>query len=683
MGVQINKRPIGFVLSTSTTAVSSNIAGSVNFFKATHGLSSGDVIYIRSTVSSYNGYWYVAVTDVNNFNIAKALFSPAVEPFTVAATVTYYRTSSHYWNSVHLPMVYEFITDKWPTNAADTAQSITTFTNYNGYTYIKAGGDIKTTGTASTLEQVKLTGTSVDGVYKIVRWISDTNIVIDLPYSAGNVLSTGFVQYYYSNYAIRVKVYAGLQSGHALEVLNPMELVGDVKLIPNADGIASLNVSEMLKKKIGILENDLLLDGLPNNTDAFCQCYVSYAETYDDSNMYTVSEYTSSYTDDATYVYGLNAMMPFKNQSIGALSDYYTGPFKFLRTFEEPTLFDGKFFDVSYINRIGRGMSMRKELYLNGVFQSRSYEYIAANGIGVYRHEVSRSGTEDRIDITVCQHPTDISGLVSYTNAFNNPVSGGTANWTLGANPTITIAGTSSKALCAAFTAYSGNLYAIHVTVTTSSTSLYCGLLDASGALVSTTTKLNTGLNIATFTPTSDALFFAIFDITGGASTSTITSVDAGSDTDYSETLTINVSDDCSFQDFYLTWLNYLGGFEYWNFTARKQYNIEVTASKTQERNIFSDWPNSYGEFADSINRQTLRKGRHQIKINSQFLTTEQEDAIKLMMVSPLVQLVTSRYDRRTILIEPGTLQVRKDQDKTRTLQFTIVYTDDLPSQKL
>jgi hypothetical protein len=162
-----------------------------------------------------------------------------------------------------------------------------------------------------------------------------------------------------------------------------------------------------------------------------------------------------------------------------------------------------------------------------------------------------------------------------------------------------------------------------------------------------------------------------------------INSVSATTSVTISETKTININEDCANQNFYLTWLNNLGGFDYWNFTARKVYSVDVTGNSLSEKNINTNWPKSYGSFADTIKQQTGRTSNEVIRVSSQFLTVQQEEAIKQILSSPLVQEVTSQRDRRTVIIDPTTYRIRKDQDDLRTISFDLRYTDDIPSQSL
>lgn len=131
----------------------------------------------------------------------------------------------------------------------------------------------------------------------------------------------------------------------------------------------------------------------------------------------------------------------------------------------------------------------------------------------------------------------------------------------------------------------------------------------------------------------------------------------------------------------YLTWLNYLGGFEYWLFTARKDNNIEVVDTGETTQNIFAGWPKSYGAYADTIRKQTHRISREQKIIRSQYLSLDEINALKYIRTSPLVQIVNSRTDRRTVIVDNQSFVIYQDEAKLYNISFTITYTDNIPSQ--
>lgn len=150
-----------------------------------------------------------------------------------------------------------------------------------------------------------------------------------------------------------------------------------------------------------------------------------------------------------------------------------------------------------------------------------------------------------------------------------------------------------------------------------------------------------------------------------------------------SETKEISINCDCSNQTISLTWINYLGGFDHWCFTGESEHAIDITNSGETKTNIFPNWPNSYGEHASTIRKQTFRDSAKRQFIFSQYLTQDQADAIAWIKSSPLVQIINSRQDRRTVIVDTDSFSKYSDGDKTYSISFNISFTDDLPSQRL
>ncbi len=134
---------------------------------------------------------------------------------------------------------------------------------------------------------------------------------------------------------------------------------------------------------------------------------------------------------------------------------------------------------------------------------------------------------------------------------------------------------------------------------------------------------------------------------------------------------------------FYISWLNNLGGFEYWPFFGYKDHILNVEETGVTEKNIFPGWPKSYGAHADTIRKQTFRKTRKQKLIRSQILTKEQAEQLgEMIKSSPLVQIITTRRNRRTVLIDDQSFTVFQERNKLHSLSFTVTYTDEYPSQR-
>lgn len=132
----------------------------------------------------------------------------------------------------------------------------------------------------------------------------------------------------------------------------------------------------------------------------------------------------------------------------------------------------------------------------------------------------------------------------------------------------------------------------------------------------------------------------------------------------------------------YLGWLNNLGGMQYFLFTGRKDYNIDIYEAGTTKENIFPGWPKSYGATADTITKQTFRKSRRQEVVRTHAIDrTRAMELGEQIKSSPVVQIITSKRDRRTVLVDTDSFTLVKEADKMHALTFTITYTNDLPTQ--
>lgn len=132
-----------------------------------------------------------------------------------------------------------------------------------------------------------------------------------------------------------------------------------------------------------------------------------------------------------------------------------------------------------------------------------------------------------------------------------------------------------------------------------------------------------------------------------------------------------------------LTFLNHLGGFEYFLFTASKEFSVLIEETGETTQNILPNWPQSFGQNADTIRKQTYRRSRSEILIRSQYLSLSQLQAITEIRTSPLVQIIYSRNNRRTVIVDSDSFRVYDEKDKTYTISFRMRFTDNLPSQRL
>lgn len=567
MALSVIKRPRGYINST-TSVTGAYTNGSSVVTKVAHGLITGATIFISDNQAS--GFWYVTPLTVDTFNI-REYAGATVYSFIGTGSFTYYASvdvAGHPWNALHLPIVYKLLSTLWPTNSVDTARTVSSYTNDVGYVKLTLSGDIKSDVTELEFVKVTFTG-GTTAIYQILTWYSNSIVTISLPYTGGITFTS--VQYYYVDYHARIRIYGGLVSSHYYGAQKPYELIAELKAVPDSTGVITVNINELLKKKVDILRNDLLKGTLQNNLDAFCQFYIEYAEAYMYSaGGYTLLDYIGGYTTDSVTGYAVNAKLPFKNLHSGYMSDYVYGSqatkLKFLTPSLAPQIF-GNFFDVSFINQIGARLRMKIERYQNGAIIGSIggvvFEDINDYGVGVYRYQVSQSiYLEDRIDLTLQWN--DYSGFVSI-----------------------------------------------------------------------------------------------------------------------SETKTILVDTSCSFAYLDFSWLNSLGGFDYWRFKDLSEYGVDISETTTSEKNIYPTWPRSYGQDGDTIKQETSRSSNQTIVVRAENLTDQQVTDLKNIKLSPLVQIVNSRTDRRTVLIDTDSFVFLKVGSKNQTLTFKCSYTDDLPSQAL
>lgn len=718
MAVTIEKRPIGVVLGTCVSATINqdynSVYATVNY--TSHGLSDGDYVYIQSNVENYNGFWKIEVTNANEFIL---IDNPYVE-WIVDADITYCpQITTHGWSCVHLPIVYELSNTKWPVNSVDTARTISSISDDNGYVNLNLSGSL---GTFEDLSFIKISNSpdsDFDGVYQIIDKLSTSNVTINLSYSSvtASGITGATIQLYYSNYNIVVKVYAGLNSSHVWADQKPYALVATLELIPDSDNKVKFSINEYLMDK-NMVTNNLLLATLPSNIDAWKQFYIEVAEQYDTSDGYTVGTFEGAFASDQSEFegYAVNAKLPFKNIQSGYLSDYVmnNSTAKFLTLFTIPVLFSCTedvpdcYSDISFI--------------LPALPTQQSVSITGGDGS-------------------------------SFANTNN-----GNDDWTLGtATVSFSTAGKSStEAMYKAFGVIAGN-YSFNYNVTYSGTFTATGAvkvgivgLNAAGVVVTAISDVativsgvgNTVSGTATLSPATEivsvgwviqiagtlssgsvAAIVNSFSISAGYThrikeqlylngaiqSTTITQIDAApglfryplepscsydrldvtlmqyteeNAEAISETKQLTIECGCSNQEIRISWLNNLGGFDYWNFTGETEHAIDITNSGETKQNIFPNWPKSYGEHADTIRKQTFRESANRKFVFSQFLTEDEANAIAYIKSSPLVQIVNSRQDRRTVIVDTDSFTKFKDGDKTYQISFNILYTDDIPSQR-
>jgi hypothetical protein len=441
------QRPLGHKLSDtelqgSLTDFVGKVAVTTGF---SHGLETGQYIFIQSNVSEYNGYKYITVSNATQFTFADngpTIDGSVLNVDWVQDAIITYQVSvyDHGVNAVHNPIVYEMYSNVYPTNSQGEIYypaSVVSQSNENGYTRLELSGNIINSDTflydAYALSYITI---GEDGPYQIITKISDSIVVINHAYDAAKVWS-GPVIKYFTNYSINVNVWAGYESTHPSYSSKPFELAATLQFIPDSGGVIKFSISEILKSYI-TTRNKLDLGTLPNNTDFSVQFYIEYFESYDQSNGLEITTFADSPTSDQSEFQGLaiNAMMPFKSIDAGAMSEQVYGfsasyLAKWLSLQEEITWIVDKFMDLSFILN-DYGMYDSLDLWINGQLS----EVMPNPGDGVIRIPLTFDAAgEYCVQMYRPGIPAD-PGFGIDLNSFIN-CNGGT--WTLGATPTVTL----------------------------------------------------------------------------------------------------------------------------------------------------------------------------------------------------------------------------------------------------
>lgn len=449
--VTVVKRPTGHKLIDQAIAaeIIEDYVGDAVVQFPYHSLTTGDTVYIESDIDEYNGFWYVTVIDPNQFKISEHSLADFVEYYQ-DADIDYYQTQPHDWSSIFLPIVYKIKTDRWPINEIDSARTILSNSNDNGFTQLTLSGDIKSSGGGiNALEFIKITGgtSDINGVWQIVEVFSNSDITIDLPYDSTNSFSGVVIQYYYNNYQVKVKIYGGLPATHPWEPKKPYEEVAELSLTPDENNEVMFSVSDYIQMKVQI-KNNTLLYSLPLNLDAFTGFYISTSESFDDSDNYTITTNESSYQVDTFEGYAIAGKLPFKNTYSGDYADYILtsgSPALWLTSRQRLLAVEGYYFDVSFIKNIRGDFQIIINKQFGDYIAAETIDY-TDQGIGVYRIPITPDATYDSFCIKAHTPgvpasepapPTTLADLASWVNATGAHA----GTWALSATPDVSVNG--------------------------------------------------------------------------------------------------------------------------------------------------------------------------------------------------------------------------------------------------
>lgn len=447
MAVTVVKNPAGHkIIDQSVDATVSDSGGDALITYPYHGLGTGDFIYITADIEDYSGFWYVTAIDTNSFKISEYETGDFVG-FEQEGDLSYYQTQAHVWSSIFLPIIYKLSNDKWPTNTVDAIVTISSFADDNGYTNLDLSGALKSS--FAPLEYVEISGSSdsdLNGVWQIVEAITTSDITIDLPYNSGNSLVGLSIQYYYSNYQVKVKVYGGLPVDHPWYAKKPYVEVAELSLTPDENNLVMFSVADYIKGKVAI-KNNPTIGSYPLNLDAFTGFYISTSEDYDISDNYSLATIELPFTVDTFNGYAIAGKLPFKNTYSGDYAEYVLtsgSPANWLTVFPRLFAVEDLYFDISFIKNIRGDFQIIIDKYVSDYLTSTEIQEYTDRGIGVYRIPIEVNSIYDTFCVraytpgagaTAGTPATTLAALSAWTN---KP---GSQEWTLGAVPVTSVNG--------------------------------------------------------------------------------------------------------------------------------------------------------------------------------------------------------------------------------------------------
>lgn len=472
--VTVTSRPQGHkIIDQAITAQITDSSGDALVTFASHGLSDGDFVYIESDIDEYNGFWEVDAINANTFKLVQ---DGGFVEYYQDQEITYYQTQSHDWSSVFLPIMYKATNNRWPMNSVDSPQLIVIGVDDNGFTEITTAGPIKSD--IKALEFIKISGASTstaNGVWQVVE-VSVSNVyTINLPYELAGSLTGASAQYYYNNYQVRVKVYAGLPASHPWQDKKLMEEVAELSLTPDENNNVVFSVSDYIKMKVAI-KNNLTLFSLPLNLDAFTGFYIATGESYDASDNYTLYTVESDFTDDTFQGYAIAGKLPFKNVYAGDYAEYvYTSgsPAKWLTNRERLLAVEGYYFDVSFIKNLEGDFYLEFKKYLSDDYYLTEIVAMTDQGIGVYRIQVDADANYQSICVQAKVEGEEVIIDEEIRNDFDLSLwtnfDEGLKDWVTGiAHPYVEILGLQSELLIYPFNTTAGVTYRYNYSITVS-----------------------------------------------------------------------------------------------------------------------------------------------------------------------------------------------------------------------
>jgi hypothetical protein len=275
----------------------------------------------------------------------------------------------------NLPVIYEISNTKFPVNTESIA--ITEVGDEDGEAEFSTDpvphglmvGDV-----------ITLSGFDDEPTYNGTKTVtvvgSVTSFETGTNYS-GNDTGSFILDLVYNNYATEIEVWAGIAPGHPHASEDPIELIGTIRQIPDANNKTRVDISQYIKTKLSS-RYDPNQVSWPNDLNAWTDFYIKYRETYTGSS--------DSFVDDSSQFIGhavnntLQFGNPFGNNLYGYVLDtdaYAPDDCLWLTNFDSIVKFEDIDNEASLISNIGS--------FTTSISPGGSTTFFSGDGYGVYR----------------------------------------------------------------------------------------------------------------------------------------------------------------------------------------------------------------------------------------------------------------------------------------------------------
>jgi hypothetical protein len=153
-----------------------------------------------------------------------------------------------------------------------------------------------------------------------------------------------------------------------------------------------------------------------------------------------------------------------------------------------------------------------------------------------------------------------------------------------------------------------------------------------------------------------------------------------GTFTPTSKVQTVDYYQKCSRNSVYLTWLNSLAMWEYWDFQGQSEKGFEIADSQKAIKNTFEDWDNNF------VNQETEEFYRYIEAYESELVRTQRLTdatalAISRIKYSIQVQEIKVDNSKVTVLVDKSGGFFSRDNRKGTEFGITIRRTGQIPIQ--